>query len=223
MTTIKSVRLIPSFVIICLAVLIAGCQTTDPYTGEAQVNKTSKYGGIGAVTGAIIGGLVDGKDGALKGAALGGAAGAGYGYYTDRQESALRSKLQGTGVQVHRQGDILTLVMPSNITFDSSKSDIKSGFYPVLDSVARIFKEYNKNLVQVVGYTDSTGGDKINLPLSQSRANSVADYLKSQSVSYTRISAIGRGAQNPIATNKTPEGRAINRRVEINLLPKPQA
>ncbi|WP_201772642.1 OmpA family protein [Endozoicomonas numazuensis] len=208
--------------VVAAAAIVAGCQTTNPYTGEQEVNKTTKYGGIGAVTGAVIGGLVDGGEGALKGAAIGGAAGAGYGYYTDKQEAALRQQLQGTGVQVYRQGDNLQLIMPSNITFDSSKSDIKSSFYSVLGSVGKVFKEYDKNLIEVVGYTDSSGGDKINLPLSQERAKSVADYLIHQGVSGTRITYFGAGASNPIGDNKTKEGRAMNRRVEINLRPAPQ-
>ncbi len=204
-----------------IVLLVAGCQTTDPYTGEQKVNKTTKYAGVGALAGAVIGGIADGGEGALKGAAIGGAAGGGYGYYTDRQEAKLRAELQNTGVQVHRQGDNLQLIMPSNITFDSSKADIKADFYPVLGSVAKVFKEFDKNLIQVVGHTDSSGNDKINLPLSQARADSVAQYLVGQQIPQTRITAYGKGASSPIADNSTKAGRSVNRRVEINLLPPP--
>ena len=210
-----------SLALVFMAAVISGCQTTDPYTGEQRASKTAKYGGIGAVTGAVIGGLVDGGEGALTGAALGGAAGAGYGYYTDRQEAVLRQQLQGTGVQVYRQGDQLQLIMPSSITFDTSKSDVKSSFYPVLNSVSKVFKEYDKNLIEVVGYTDSSGGPTINQPLSEARAKSVADFLAFQGVSSSRITHYGRGASNPIGDNGTKEGKAMNRRVEINLKPKP--
>ena len=205
------------------AAVLAGCQTTNPYTGEQQVNKTAKYGGIGALAGAVIGGLADGEKGALRGAAIGATAGAGYGYYTDQQEAKLRQKLRGTGVKINRYGNDLQLVMPSNITFDSSKSAVKSSFYPVLGSVAKVFKEFDKNLIEVVGYTDSTGGSKINLPLSQARAKSVADYLTYQGLSLTRITYYGAGSSNPIAENKTKAGRALNRRVEINLKPAPRS
>ena len=208
--------------VVLMGIVLAGCQTTNPYTGEQEVNKSTKYGIGGALAGAAIGALADGGRGALTGAAIGGAAGAGYGYYTDQQEARLRAELQGTGVQVYRQGDNLHLVMPSNITFDSSRSDIKSSFYPVLGSVAKVFKEYDKNLIEVVGYTDSSGGDKINLPLSQARADSVANYIKYQGVSATRVTSIGRSSLNPIGDNNTKQGRAMNRRVEINLRPKPQ-
>ncbi len=202
--------------------LLAGCQTTNPYTGEQETSKSTSYGLGGVLAGAAIGALANGKDGAIAGAVIGGAAGAGYGNYLDRQEAALRAQLQNTGVQVYREGDQLKLIMPSNITFTSSSSDISSAFYPILASVAKVFREFDRNLIQVVGYTDSTGGDSINLPLSQARADSVANYLIFQGISSTRITAFGRGAQDPIASNSTAEGRALNRRVEINLLPIPR-
>ncbi|MFK0573783.1 OmpA family protein [Endozoicomonas sp.] len=205
-----------------MGALLAGCQTTNPYTGDQQASKSTKYGLGGVLAGAAIGALADGGEGAWKGALIGGAAGSGYGYYLDNQENRLRAELQGTGVQVYREGDQLKLIMPSNITFDSSKSDIKSAFYPVLGSVARVFNEYDRNLIQVVGYTDSTGGDKINLPLSQARADSVANYIAFQGVDGSRITGYGRGSMDPVASNNTSEGRAKNRRVEINLLPVPQ-
>lgn len=208
--------------LIIAALLLTGCQTTNPYTGEQQVNKSSKYGGAGALAGALVGGLVNGKNGALAGAAIGAAAGGGYGHYVDKQETQLRASLQNTGVQVKRNGDALQLVMPSNITFDTSKATIKPSFQPVLQSVSQVFKTFDKNNIQIIGYTDSSGGDKINLPLSKSRANNVAVYLQQLGVSAKRIVALGRGSANPIANNSTPSGRAMNRRVEINLMPPAQ-
>ena len=202
-----------------VAAFIAGCQTTDPYTGEQKTQKAATYGGVGALAGAIIGGIADGGEGALKGAAIGGAAGAGYGYYTDRQEAKLRQELKGTGVQLSRQGDNLKLVMPSNITFDSSQAAIKAGFYPVLGSVSKVMKEFDENLIEIRGYTDSTGGPIINNPLSQDRAESVAKYLVSQGVPASRMSIYGMGSANPIGDNDTKSGRAQNRRVEIDLVP----
>ena len=211
--------------IIAVAVMgaaLAGCKTTDPYTGEERASNTTRYGIGGALAGAAIGALADGGEGAWKGALIGGAAGAGYGHYTDQQEAKLRSTLEGTGVQVKRSGNDLTLIMPGNITFESSKADIKSSFYHVLRSVGTVIKEYDQNVVQVLGHTDSSGPASVNYPLSQDRADNVANYLIAQGVSGSRITPIGRGPENPIADNKTKEGKAMNRRVEINLLPKPQ-
>ena len=79
-------------------------------------------------------------------------------------------------------------------------------------------KEYDKTKLQIVGYTDSTGNDKINIPLSQRRALAVANYLALRGVDAGRLNAYGAGAQNPIASNATEEGKAQNRRVEITLI-----
>ncbi|RRJ83279.1 OmpA family protein [Aestuariirhabdus litorea] len=204
------------------ALLLAGCQTTNPYTGEQEINKTTKYGGIGALAGAVVGGLANGKDGALAGAALGGAAGAGYGYYTDRQEAALRQRLQGTGVQVQRNGNDLKLIMPGNITFATNSYNIQASFYSVLGSVALVLQEFDKNTVEVVGHTDSTGSRQYNMSLSEKRAQSVASYLVNQGVAGPRISYFGAGPDQPIASNDSTSGRALNRRVEINLRPPVQ-
>ena len=205
-----------------LMALLAGC-TTNPYTGESQAGKAGIYGGIGAATGAVIGAATSSKKdrakGALIGAAVGGAAGGGYGYYVDTQEAKLRQTLQGTGVQVQRNGDDLKLIMPGNITFASNSADISSSFYPTLNSLVLVFKEFNKNGVNIVGHTDSTGSQALNQSLSQRRAQSVANYLTANGVPGQRISAYGAGPSQPIASNATDAGRAQNRRVEINLHP----
>lgn len=205
----------------CVA-LLAGC-TNNPYTGEREAGKAGVYGGGGAAAGALIGAATssskDRGKGALIGAVVGGAAGAGYGYYVDRQEQRLRQELTGTGVQVVRNGDSLQLIMPGNITFASSSSDVSSSFYPTLNSLVKVFKEFDQNGIDIVGHTDSTGSLELNMRLSQERATSVASYLTGQGVSGARISNRGVGPSQPIATNDTAEGRSQNRRVEINLLP----
>lgn len=205
-----------------LMAMLAGC-TTNPYTGESQAGKAGIYGGIGAATGAVIGAATSSKKdrgkGALIGAAVGGAAGGGYGYYVDTQEAKLRQTLQGTGVQVQRNGDDLKLIMPGNITFGSNSADISSSFYPTLNSLVLVFKEFNKNGVNIVGHTDSTGSQELNQSLSQRRAQSVANYLTANGVPGQRISAYGAGPSQPIASNSSDAGRAQNRRVEINLRP----
>ncbi|MBS7661755.1 OmpA family protein [Pseudomonas lalucatii] len=202
--------------------LLAGC-TTNPYTGEREAGKAGIYGGVGAVTGAVIGAATSSKKdrakGALIGAAVGGAAGGGYGYYVDTQEAKLRQTLQGTGVQVQRNGDELKLIMPGNITFASNSADVSSGFYPTLNSLVLVFKEFDKNGIDIVGHTDSTGSLALNQDLSNRRAQSVAAYLSGNGVAPARISAYGAGPNQPIASNANEAGRAQNRRVEINLRP----
>lgn len=202
--------------------LVAACFmsacATDPYTGESKVAKTAWGTGIGAAAGAGIGALIGGERGALIGAGIGGATGAAAGGYMDIQASKLRQKLTGTGVQVARDGDNVRLIMPNSITFNTNESTIKTSANSVLDSVALVAKEYDKTRLQVVGYTDSTGNDKINQPLSERRAAAVANYLALRGVQGSRISSYGAGSSNPIASNATTEGKAQNRRVEITLI-----
>lgn len=206
-----------------LAFSLIGCATNDAYTGEQKTSNTAKGAGIGVVAGAVIGAASasksDRKKGALTGALVGGAIGGGVGNYMDRQESAMRQRLQGSGVQVRREGNNLFLIMPGNITFASNRADIRADFYEVLNSVALVLKEFNKTQIKVNGHTDSTGGDALNQALSEDRANSVRAYLMSQSVSPNRIQAYGYGPRYPVASNATDTGRQANRRVELELIP----
>jgi len=199
---------------------LAGC-TTDPYTGQQKVSNTAGGAALGALAGAGLGLLAGGDDrrNALLGAGIGALAGGGVGLYMDRQEAQLRAQLQGTGVSVTRQGDYIVLNMPSNITFATDSASIQPGFYPTLNSVALVLKQYNQTLVDVYGHTDSTGSFEHNMQLSQRRASSVADYLVAQGTDSRRFAIIGQGPSQPIASNDTEEGRAQNRRVEIRLAP----
>ena len=207
------------------AVLLAGCASQNPYDNQPpSSNKTATYGGLGALAGAAAGALINhdnrGK-GALIGAAIGGASGAGYGYYADKQEAELRQSMQGTGVEVQRQGDQIKLIMPGNITFATDSSEIVSNFYAPLNNLASSFKQFNQNSIEIVGFTDSTGSRQYNMDLSQRRAQSVATYLTAQGVDGSRLSTRGAGPDQPIASNATADGRAQNRRVEVNLRPLP--
>ena len=206
------------FLMALIAVSFLSACATDPYTGESKVSKTAWGTGIGTAVGAGVGALVGGQKGALIGAGVGAATGAATGGYMDIQARKLRQELQGTGVQVARDGENIRLIMPNAITFNTNEAIIKASANPVLDSVAKVAKEYSKPSLQVLGYTDSTGNDTINIPLSQRRAAAVAQYLGLRGVASTRITAAGMGAQNPIASNATAAGREQNRRVEIYLI-----
>jgi len=206
------------------AVLTTAC-TTNPYTGTQEASNTGKGAAIGAAAGAVIGALAGGDSSkerrkkALIGAGVGALGGAGVGAYMDAQENKLRQQLAGTGVSVTRVGDDIVLSMPGNITFPVNQYDVKSDFYPVLNSVALVLKEYNKTLVDVVGHTDSTGAHAYNVDLSRKRADSVGRYLSSQGVETMRVVTQGMGPDYPIATNDNDGGRQQNRRVELILRP----
>jgi outer membrane protein OmpA-like peptidoglycan-associated protein len=207
-----------------LAVVLAGCQTVNPYTQEKQTSKVAKGAGIGAVAGAVAGMLTgdnakERRKRALIGAGVGALAGGGVGYYMDVQEAKLRKQLEGTGVSVTRVGDNITLNMPGNITFRTDSADLNGSFFQVLDSVGVVLKEYEKTLVEVAGHTDNTGEASYNQALSERRARTVAQYLAGKGVMDQRIMTVGGGESHPIASNDTPEGRQANRRVELTLAP----
>ena len=209
----------------CLFALQA-CTTFDPYTGDEKTTKTAIGASIGAGVGAVIA-YIDNKDEdsrqrnkRILAAAGGGAAiGGGIGYYMDAQEAKLRKQLRGSGVSVERAGDNINLIMPGNITFASNSANINATFYSVLDSVALVIAEYDKTLVVVAGHTDSDGSDSFNQDLSQRRAGSVSEYLISQGILPVRLETVGFGEAQPIAGNNSAEGKQLNRRVEITLLP----
>lgn len=213
--------------------MLSGCASPNPYDGSSQgqasnesggMSKTVKYGGLGALAGALAGAAIDHNNrgkGALIGAVVAGAGAAGYGYYADQQEKKLRESMANTGVEVQRQGDQIKLIMPGNITFATNSDAISSSFYTSLNNLANSLKQFSQNTIQIVGYTDSTGSRQLNMDLSQRRAQSVANYLTSQGVSAANLSARGAGPDNPIASNADVNGRAQNRRVEVNLGPIP--
>lgn len=211
------------FIILLCAICFVGCESVDPYTGEKKTSNTGKGAGIGAVAGAVLGAAASSKKdrtrGALTGAVVGGAIGGGVGKYMDNQEAKMRQRLQGTGVQVQRDGNNLNLIMPGNITFATNRAEIRADFYDVLGSVVLVLKEFDKTHVEVSGHTDSTGSDSINQQLSEDRANSVRMYLVNQKIGSSRVHANGYGSRSPIASNSTEEGRQQNRRVEIQLTP----
>jgi outer membrane protein OmpA-like peptidoglycan-associated protein len=207
------------------ALSLSACTSVNPYTGESQLSNTTGGALLGAGGGAVVGGILgaatgnDARVGALVGAGVGALTGGMIGSYMDQQEAELRAQLQGTGVSVTREGNQIILNMPSNITFDTDSARVKPQFNDTLVSVGLVLKKFDRTLVDVYGYTDSTGPDAYNQKLSQDRAVSVATALANQGVKQQRFYITGRGEDDPIASNATEAGRAQNRRVEILLSP----
>lgn len=197
---------------------LTGCANMD----ESQ-RTTATGAGIGAVAGAVIGGLTGGGHkgrSAATGAAIGAALGAGGGYlwskHMQEQKAAMEQATQGTGVSVSQTADNqLKLDIPSDVSFDSGRYDIKPNLRPILDRFATTLNQNPVTTVKIIGHTDSSGSDAVNGPLSVNRANATRDYLVARGIAMSRIAIDGRGSHEPVADNNSAAGRAKNRRVEI--------
>lgn len=204
---------------------LGGCatytgQTNDPNDPNRTRNAALIGAGIGAVAGLLSGGnATERRQRALVGVGVGGLAGGAIGAYQDRQEAELRRQTAGTGIEVSRDGDVIKLNLPDGVTFDFGKANLKPQFYPALDNVASTLAQYNQTIVEVSGHTDSVGSDAANQTLSVQRANSVGNYLIGKGLVRERFEIVGFGETQPVASNDTDSGRALNRRVEIRVLP----
>lgn len=195
------------------ALLATGCENMS----ERQ-RGTAAGAGVGAAAGAVIGSATGGNAG--RSAAIGGVVGAVAGnLWSKRMEDkrrAMAEATQGTGIAVDRTADNrLKLNVPSDVSFDTGRADIKPSMRPVLDELSRNLDGDMR--LTVIGHTDSTGSDAINEPLSRQRAEAVRGYLTARGVASSRIAVEGRGSREPVASNDTDSGRAANRRVEIFL------
>lgn len=196
-------------------IALSGCANMT----ESQ-RGTGTGAGIGAITGAAIGALAGGGKGAAIGAGIGAAAGAGGGYlwsqHMQEQKQAMEAATQDTGVAVTQTpNNELKLEIPSDVSFDTGKADIKPAMRPVLDKFAQTLQANPVTGVRIIGHTDSTGTDAVNNPLSVRRAANTRDYLTDRGVASNRIAIDGRGSREPLVDNSTPGGRSKNRRVEI--------
>lgn len=140
--------------------------------------------------------------------------------FLGRYETELRRETAGTGVDILRQGDQLVVRMPAALTFDSGSAEIKPEFRSTLDEVSRIVSSNRPAYIDVLGHTDTTGSDDVNMALSQRRATSVRNYLVTRKVAGVRIATRGYGESMTLRMPETSESdRAANRRVEIRITP----
>ncbi len=200
-----------------MALGATGCANMDA-TQRGTATGAGVGAGLGAIIGAATGGGGSGRTagGAVLGAAAGAVVGNIWSKRMESQKQAMEQATRGTGVQVTQTADNrLRMEIPSDISFDTNRADIKDNFRPILDRFATTLNENPATTVTIIGHTDSTGSDTINQPLSVDRASHTRDYLASKGVSPTRIVVEGRGAREPIASNDDNAGRARNRRVEI--------
>jgi outer membrane protein OmpA-like peptidoglycan-associated protein len=185
--------------------------------GCAWSNK-AKGGAIGAGAGGVAGGVI-GKQlgntalGAIIGAAVGGTAGVVIGNEMDKRAEEMRQDMQGA--KIERVGEGIKITFDSGLLFDVNKSDLRPQARTNLESLAKILNKYDDTNILVEGDTDNSGTEEYNQQLSERRAQSVANYLMGLGVTGARISTVGLGELNPIASNDSVEGRQQNRRVEV--------
>lgn len=202
-----------------LLLVAPGCQTLR------ELSNTEKGAAAGATAGGVIGAVVGRNQGntaagAIIGAAVGGAAGAIIGRQMDRQAEELRQEV--ANAEVERVGEGIQVTFNSAILFDFAKSDLRPQSQSDLADLAQSLKKYPNTDVVIYGHTDNVGSDATNDPLSLRRAQAAGNYLVAQGVASSRVTTVGRGKREPIASNDTEAGRQQNRRVEIGIFANEQ-
>jgi len=209
--------------ILAAASTLALTACVDPNAYPNDPNARTRSGAVlGGLIGAAAGIATAGDGDELKGAIVGGALGAGTGALIgadlDRQAAELRGSLN-SNISVTNTGDYLIVNMPQDLLFATDSATVRSDLTADLRTVAASLLKYPNSRIEVIGHTDNTGTAAYNQDLSQRRAVSVSGVLRESGVPGGRLSAYGRGEDQPVASNLTPEGRAQNRRVQIIIRP----
>jgi outer membrane protein OmpA-like peptidoglycan-associated protein len=204
-------------------VAVSAC-VTDPNTGEQKISRTAIGGVGGALAGTLLGGLIGGRTARIAGAVAGGALGGYVGYRMDQQIKTLKESTAGSGVDVSEvdNGQAILVNLPDGVTFTTGSYQINSGFQQLLDRVAANLQQYPNSLIDVYGYTDTVGSATSNQRLSEQRAQAVANYLINRGVSSARIRWMGFGETNLKVSTGDNVPEALNRRVEIKIIPVTQ-
>jgi outer membrane protein OmpA-like peptidoglycan-associated protein len=206
-----------ALVIATVTLFVAACATTDSTDPNA---KAKRGAGIGAAAGAVVGAIIGNQTGnpatgAVVGAAAGAAIGGATGHNMDKQQQELQ---QIPNVEVSRPAENqIDIRLTSDILFDFDSAEIRPQSLETLRDLSNNFRQYSTERFEVDGHTDSVGSPDYNLGLSQRRADAVAAVLLDNGVPSSQISAVGYGLTRPKASNDTPEGRQLNRRVEIHV------
>jgi len=203
-------------VLISIAILLAGCNASNLAKGTAI--GAGGGGAVGAGVGALLGKGKGAAIGAGIGAVVGGAAGALIGNKMDKQKKQLE-QIQNAQVESINDGQAIKVTFDSGILFSSGSSTLSQTSINALTQFASSLQANPDTNIQIFGHTDSQGGDKINIPLSQARAVSVQSFLMNQGVTADRMTSQGMGSSQPVAAEDAKGIQALNRRVEINILP----
>jgi outer membrane protein OmpA-like peptidoglycan-associated protein len=204
----KKIKYLIVIAALASSVILSGCGASNAVKG----------GVIGGVAGGVVGGVVGDQLGnttlgVIIGAAVGGTAGVLIGNHMDKQAEEIENEIDG--VTVERVGEGIALKFDSGILFGFDSSTLQPEAKTNIYKLADILKKYPDSNIQIAGHTDSDGSDQYNQELSERRAKAVSDYTMMQGVSSSRLSIVGLGENEPIATNSTESGKQLNRRVEI--------
>lgn len=209
-----------SALLLASAGVLALSACVDPNNPQPERNRTAEGAVIGGVLGAMTGVVSGGNRGAraVVGGIAGAAAGAAIGSSLDRQAQELAATLDSR-VSIVNTGSELIVTMPQDILFEVDSAFVQPALRDDLRALSDSLRRYPDSDVVVIGHTDSTGSAQYNYDLSMRRAASVTDILIGAGTPPYRLRSAGRGEDEPVATNLTPEGRAQNRRVEIVIRP----
>ncbi len=202
-------KLNKAILVLAISAGLTGCTMSEN-------QRTAIGAGAGAVLGGVLGHQVNDKNGRYVGAVLGALAGGAIGKYMDGQQEKLEKALASSGITIDRVDEsTIKLNIPNSVTFATNSADLNTSSHGDLSNVAKIFNEYQKTAIHILGFADSDGKEDYNLNLSQRRADSATNYIASQGVVAGRLVSKGYGEGFPVASNDTEAGKAQNRRVEI--------
>lgn len=192
-----------------VAIVLSSCASDQ--------KNTAKGAGIGAAAGAVTGAIIGHQSGNReKGAVVGAVLGAGIGGYAGRRMDQQAKELEKVAETKRTEAGLITK-LKSDILFNTGSSSLKTSAQSSIKQMAQIMKKYPENVLTIKGYTDSTGSDAVNEPLSEKRAEAVKTYLVANGMPGSTISTIGRGEADPIGDNNSDGGRQMNRRVEVEV------
>lgn len=194
-----------------VSLMLSACATVN------ENPNATKDAGIGAAAGALVGAVIGHQTGnRAKGAAIGAALGAGVGAAVGHRLDKQKKELDKIAETKRTEQGLMTK-LKSDILFDSGKADLKPAARTNIAQLAAIMKKYPENVLTVKGYTDSTGSDQINQPLSEKRAQAVADQLVASGVPIATVKSLGLGSADPIDAGTSKAALSKNRRVEIEV------
>ncbi|WP_103029275.1 OmpA family protein [Salinibacter altiplanensis] len=205
----QSIRPSAPFLLLITALFLGGCSSLSN-TQKGAIIGTGAGGAAGAAVGKAAGGTAEG---AIIGAAVGGAAGAIIGNRMDTKAEELDKELENADVE--RVGEGIKVTFDSGLLFDFDSSALRDEARRNLTEFAESMAEFEETNILVVGHTDAQGAEDYNRELSNRRAESATSYLGTLGVAANRLTSVGRGETEPVASNETEEGRQQNRRVEV--------